>query len=454
MGRSRALGSVIVLVLGTCTPEVTVAPAPSPVTTVPRPTIEVSPTRSPTRTISTRGTPCFPRHRDGISLRAPAPSTSRGTRELPELVDGKDVSVAVAVGDQLLFDYLGDIQRTPASNQKLLLSMALLEALGPRDRARTVVTAAKLEGEVVRGNVFIQSEGDPTFGKVGYRATLGASGSSINRLAKGIAGLGIERIDGRVIGLRGPVKGDWDAPGWQSFVRHRYVTRPTALSYNGNASEFPEPELQVAAHITHRLERLGVQVTGPPGMHKGPAPVRGERLFEVTSPPLLDQIEILLRDSSNFIAEVLSKRLAARCIDVPATIAKGARAIQRWARGHGIQVIAHDASGLSYDNRVTARGIVALLSHARERPWGDLLLEALPTPGEGTLGRRLTDVRMHAKTGSLFNGTSTLSGWVWLEQVKQWATFSILSQLGPGSRALEDEIVRSLARMDLQPARI
>lgn len=449
MGRTRALAVSVALLLGVCTPQVIVAPAPTPVSTVDPPAIQPSPTLSPTQAASPNGTPCFPRHRDGMALRPPARSTELATRRLTDLVANKDVSVTVALGDRLLFDHLGDVPRTPASNEKLLLSMALLEALGPRDRAHTVVTTAKLEGDVVRGNVFIQSQGDPTFGDADYRASLGLTGSSVDRLARGIVALGIERIEGRVVGLRGPTKADWNAPGWRSFVRQRYITRPTALSLNGNAVELPIPELQVATRVTQRLRKLGVPVTGRPGMNAGPLPVRGEELLANSSPPLIEQVEIMARDSSNFVAEVLSKRLAARCIDVPATIAKGARAIQRWAGGHGVQVVAHDASGLSYDNRVTARGMVALLSHARERPWGDLLLEALPAPGEGTLGRRLTDVRLHAKTGSLFNGTSTLSGWVWHEQTERWAAFSILSSLGAEGRALEDEIVRAVARLDL-----
>lgn len=356
------------------------------------------------------------------------------------------MSVAVALGDRLLFEHKGAVGRTPASNQKLLLSMALLDAFRARSRVSTTATTRRVDGRVIPADVFVRSGGDPTFGDASYRAVLGLSGSPIERLARQIAARGTHRIEGSIVGTRGPMRGDWHAPGWQPYVPQRYITRPTALSYNGNIEDGPAPELQVAMRLTERLEELGVDVRGIPRMEiDRPSPNQKVTLATVVSPPLLEQIEIMDRDSSNFIAEVLSKRLGARCFGAPGTIAKGARAIQRWAGLLGADIVAHDAAGLSYDNRVSARSMVALLTGERGWPSGGRLLHALPEPGEGTLARRLAGVRVRAKTGSLFNGTRALSGWVWLDQEQRWAAFSILSPLGGAATALEDEIVRLLA---------
>jgi D-alanyl-D-alanine carboxypeptidase/D-alanyl-D-alanine-endopeptidase (penicillin-binding protein 4) len=153
----------------------------------------------------------------------------------------------------------------------------------------------------------------------------------------------------------------------------------------------------------------------------------------------------VLRPSDNFAAEVLGKRLAVATSGPPGSIARAATAIAAWADRWGAPVRAYDASGLSYANRVTAGGIVRLLSIAGSEPWGRALFDALPAGGQGTLEHRLRTVRVRAKTGTL-SGISALSGWVWLERLGAWGEFSILSQGMSKSTAsdLEDRIVRIL----------
>jgi D-alanyl-D-alanine carboxypeptidase/D-alanyl-D-alanine-endopeptidase (penicillin-binding protein 4) len=353
--------------------------------------------------------------------------------------------VSLALGDRLLFDHQGAVARIPASNQKLLLSMALLDAFPVSSRIPTSA-AARIDGPSIAGDLFVYGLGDPTFGDAAYRATLGLTGSTIDRLARQVAALGFEKVEGRVVGLRGALLGDWDAVGWRTKVARRYIARPTALSVNGNRASATAPERQAAAALTARLEELGVDVAGAPGRSTQPFPRRASSLGGVTSPPLIELIGIMARDSSNFIAEVLSKRLGAKCFGPPGTIASGARAITRWARMNGASIVANDASGLSYDNQISTRAMVGLMTQVRKRWWGGQLMRALPEPGQGTLAHRLEGLTMHAKTGSLFDGTSTLSGWVWLEREQHWAAFSIMSSLGDAGPALEDEIVRLVAR--------
>jgi len=104
-----------------------------------------------------------------------------------------------------------------------------------------------------------------------------------------------------------------------------------------------------------------------------------------------------------------------------------------------------DNSGLSYGNRVTAAGIVELLTQAEDEPWGEQLRRALPTGGQGTLEDRLRDVEIRAKTGTLTD-VSALSGWVLSERRGTWIEFSILSQGLSKTVAsdVEDRIVRIL----------
>jgi serine-type D-Ala-D-Ala carboxypeptidase/endopeptidase (penicillin-binding protein 4) len=82
---------------------------------------------------------------------------------------------------------------------------------------------------------------------------------------------------------------------------------------------------------------------------------------------------------------------------------------------------------LSYNNRVTAAGMVRLLDYADTTDWADDLRSALPKGGQGTLAHRLRDVQVRAKTGTL-DRISALSGWVWLEDAGTWGQFSVLSR--------------------------
>jgi hypothetical protein len=70
---------------------------------------------------------------------------------------------------------------------------------------------------------------------------------------------------------------------------------------------------------------------------------------------------------------------------------------------------------VSYLNRVSPWGLVRLLGAGELEPRGPLLLDILPSGGEGTLGGRLGEVPVHAKTGTL-TAISALSGFVWLQR--------------------------------------
>jgi serine-type D-Ala-D-Ala carboxypeptidase/endopeptidase (penicillin-binding protein 4) len=166
----------------------------------------------------------------------------------------------------------------------------------------------------------------------------------------------------------------------------------------------------------------------------------------VRSDPLATIMRRMNLVSSNFRAEVLGKLLGAKRLGSPGTIAKGARVIEGFADAQGVRVEAHDGSGLSYDNRVSADGVVQMLRVAEQAPWGDVLRGTLPAGGEGTLEDRLQTVTVRAKTGTLIE-VSALSGWVWLEREDDWAAFSIMSSgmSTDHAKSIENRIVRVVA---------
>lgn len=354
---------------------------------------------------------------------------------IDELTGGRQVSVSVGLDGEFLYQRRETVPRTPASNQKLVLSMALLDELGVDHHVVTHAAAETVKNGVVQGDLWILGRGDPSI-----------DGGDLTTLARVIEDAGIARITGSVMGSTGYFSHDWSAPGWDPDFPKLFIPLPTALTYNGNVAggvHISDPERRAAVALTDELESRGINVKGKPGAGSDPGGL--EDVATIESPKLT----VLLRrqnvQSVNFYAEVLGKLLGAERSGVPGTIAKGAAAIDGWASDHGASVTARDCSGLSYDNRVTAQGLVKLLWFADDASWGTALRKTLPTGDQGTLEDRLNGVQVRAKTGTLTD-ISALSGWVWLEEEETWAEFSILSSgmSKTTAAAIEDSIVRTL----------
>lgn len=363
------------------------------------------------------------------------------------LVRDHAVGVAVGLGGDLVYSHDAHRARVPASNQKLLLSFALFDRFGPHYRIPTSAAAAAVENGTVEGDLWILGRGDPTLTarEPGYWGNV--EGTTLARLAGMIKRTGIKEVDGRVMAAADYFARDLDAPGWQPYVPHQYVQTLSSLVLRGNHTR-RKPERAVAAALRMELERVGVSVSGASGSGKPPITLSG--IARVRSRPLAEIVAYMNRTSNNFFAEMLGKLLGAELFDPPGTIAKGARAITAWTNVHGVEAIAHDSSGLSYKNRVSPEAIVELLGVAETMPWGVPLRDGLPGPNEGTLRYRLSGLEVHAKTGTLFNGASALSGWVRSMRDGRWIAFSILDRNAP--KAIEDRIVRIISRARVRPA--
>ncbi|HEX5902655.1 MAG TPA: D-alanyl-D-alanine carboxypeptidase [Actinomycetota bacterium] len=350
---------------------------------------------------------------------------------IDDAIGGRAVSVAVGEEDAYLYRHGADVRRTPASNTKLLLSMAMFDTLGPAFRMRTIAAAPGISEDGVVERLWILGRGDPIIGR-----------GKLAALARKLDAAGLTRVTGPVLGSTSYFRRDWDAPGWNDVARD-YVNRPTALTYQRNSGRAPERD--AAGVLAAELEELGIRVAGTPGSGSPPADL--QTLASIESAPLQQLLTKTLRPSDNFFAEMLGKRLGAEVRRVPGSIAKGAASIQAWTDAHGTAFTLNDNSGLSYANRVTAEGIVRLLWAAEDAPWGTNLRRALPTGGQGTLVHRLHGLPVRAKTGTL-DEVSALSGWVLTRGTDTWVEFAIVSFGMSKSVAtdIEDRIVRILRR--------
>jgi len=347
-------------------------------------------------------------------------------------VAGRDVSVAVGLGNRIVYRNRSETPRVLASNEKLLTSMAALDILGAGYRFRTAAaTADAVRNGVLRGDLWLIGGGDPTL-----------TTTDLATLAARLADAGLRRISGGIVGDTSAFNRGWWAPGWLPHISRAFVDRPTALrlAAPGAATE----DAAAAAFRTALLDG-GIAVGGR--STTGAAPEGTETLATDRSPPLSVLLAHQNHESDNLYAELTAKLLGAVSTQRPGSTAAGARAIRSWATTYGVEAAVRDGSGLSDLDRTSALGVVTLLLAAQRRTWYPTFERSLPTGGTGTLAGRLIGLPVHAKTGTLFvRPASTLSGYVTTRNGRTVA-FSVLTHDLPETtaEAIEDAVVRALA---------
>ena len=192
----------------------------------------------------------------------------------------------------------------------------------------------------------------------------------------------------------------------------------------------PDPVALFGAAAVAGLAERGVAIAG--GFGRARDVPSGTRLGSITS-PILSVIEPILKDSNNSVSDQLFLATGLQVVG-QGTRAAGAQAVARALERLSIPTDGWsqvDGSGLSRDNRVSARQLCGLLREVlRTAPeLAKRIEQAMPVAGEsGTLKKRMRDSvargRVHAKTGFI-NGTSGLSGWADTESGER-LVFSIL----------------------------
>jgi D-alanyl-D-alanine carboxypeptidase/D-alanyl-D-alanine-endopeptidase (penicillin-binding protein 4) len=176
-----------------------------------------------------------------------------------------------------------------------------------------------------------------------------------------------------------------------------------------------DPTAYAAAVFRQQLEGAGIHIGGR--AVAGSVPTGAGLLYEFDGLPLRTTADLLLKYSNNFIAETLLKLLGRLDTGAPGSWANGAAALRARLGALGLPLegsVLVDGSGLSRDNRVSARLLVAALRKADQTfAIGPDLLASLPIAAEdGTLRKRADGARglVRAKTGSL-DGVTALAGW-------------------------------------------
>lgn len=357
-----------------------------------------------------------------------------------------------------VLNYKADAPRRPASTMKVVTAASALLTLSPEfrfeTRLYTGVNATQF-GTTLSGPLYLKGYGDPTLATGRYaRRYLGTAGG-VADLARPLRDAGIRQVNGPLVVDETFFDAVRRGPTWPS----RYATECPPLSattvnqgYLGDRriKYVKNPPKAAGAQLRIAMKAVGVRHSGV--VRPGRAPEEGRLLATHTSKPLRAITRMMLPDSDNFLAEMLTKNVGAYGRNDGSTAGGTAHAVTVLG-GMGLLDASDrlvDGSGLALENRLTARSLVRVLTAADNDPtWGEPLISSLPAGGEGTLTRRLRGPgvagRVRAKTGYIRN-TSTLAGLVDSPSGARYA-FAILMNQGSlsGARATQDRIVTLLA---------
>jgi D-alanyl-D-alanine carboxypeptidase/D-alanyl-D-alanine-endopeptidase (penicillin-binding protein 4) len=121
----------------------------------------------------------------------------------------------------------------PASNMKILTLALAAETLGWDYRYTTTLeTLAPVDNAVLRGDLIVRGNGDPTINARSERAT-----QIFNEWAAALSSLGIREIDGRIVGDDQAFDDDGLGAGWAwDYLQYGYAAPVGALQFNENVA--------------------------------------------------------------------------------------------------------------------------------------------------------------------------------------------------------------------------
>ena len=348
-----------------------------------------------------------------------------------------------------LAEFRPDTMAIPASVSKLYVATTMLDHFGPRYRFSTqLLGTGPVRGGTLQGDLILDGSGDPAlktrdgwalvqslqaagvqrvaghllvsewrFGaepcvaldrcrardssKNAYDARLSSAGldygtwcvqltpSTVGAAAavSGCEGMPLPPHEGRVVTV---------SAAEQSRYGVERVTRAgeDVLQLDGQIAQGSAPQrlyrassspaAQSLATLKQLLEQSGIQVAQGGRVTATMPPLSARPLASIEGMTLQMELMDMLAYSNNFMADAMTMALSP---SVPASLDKGCQVIQQMVAtipDHGPLEL-HSGSGLTPENRTSARGIVALLKAFYLRPaLFPALIGSMTTPKEGT----------------------------------------------------------------------
>lgn len=310
------------------------------------------------------------------------------------------VYVTIDGNGPVLFERNAQRGLIPASTQKMYIAGAALSAMGPDARYSTEVFAdGQISNGVVNGDLLIRASGDPTFGA-----------TQLAGLATSVKSSGATRVSGSLVLDDARYDRLTRIASWKAAFTPGESGWLSAFSVDGNhrndAATLADPALANLERFRVALAAKGVTVSG--ASRRGAVPPSATLLGSSKSAPLTEIVQRFVKRSDNTYAELLTKEIGAR-LGIGST-ANGLSAI---ARHFGqLEVpppeVQEDGSGLSSNNRSSARTQVAYLQRALASPIGAALRGSLAVSCvDGTLRSRTCGTvaagKVLAKSGAIDN---------------------------------------------------
>ena len=333
-----------------------------------------------------------------------------------------------------LYEHNADVALPPASAIKITTGGAALLRLGGEHRFVTTVRAAsEPSGGFVRGDLIVQGVGDPSF-----------TNADLRSLASDVAAT-VKSISGDVVLDAGNYAAPTKNPGWKEKFTPFEVGLLSSFMIAGNhradAATLNDPDLANLALFRAALIKAGVSIAGT--TRRGVTPEATVVVASHSSRQLFELVAKTLKDSENTYAEQLLRAVGggstARGID---------RITAIFADAELRAPVQSDGSGLSSNDRATARQLVAWLRLIDRSPVSAAMRSSLAVAcGDGTMKGRLcataADKRVWAKTGTL-DFVRTIAGYGTTASGRSF-TFAILLNNVPNGRVVIDQSIAAVA---------
>lgn len=283
----------------------------------------------------------------------------------------------------------------PASTTKVVSTYALLKTLKPDFVLETEVWGDLKDG-VVQGDLLFKGAGDPLL-----------TSERLWMLVQSLKQLGVQRVAGSIRLDQGAFDGQRQPAGWENTTADT-LPEVRAFSVNFNRDErgrpASDPERLARETLLKLLQESGIAVEGRAGLKDQP-----RKLTAWTSPPLRALVQDVNKWSNNFMIEMLVRTFGG------GSWPRGIQRVQAFYREAyqlapaDIQLT--DGSGLSKDNRLSARTLAIILRGAyHDFEVGPEFVASLKVIGGEPWRLKVKDPnltrRLRVKTGHLDRVTS------------------------------------------------
>lgn len=354
-----------------------------------------------------------------------------------------------------------DTGLVPASVMKSVTCASLLNLGDSKERFSTAVTyTGTVSDSTLRGNIIVHAIGDPTIDSQYLPEAQGFADS----IAVSLQRLGVTKINGDIIIDESAFPDATTPSGWMAedipwyygarlhganthdnrfrlslpskstspkvpelkFSFSNPTRRGVKISRKDGSETFqisgnirrglsetlsmPVPSKAMKADIADRLRNSGIELTGK----EADSPAGETTLYTHKSPTFGEIMTSLMHRSDNLMAEGMLRAIVPGGTRAQAIIEENAVWAMAGISGHNVNIV--DGSGLSRDNRLTARFLGEINKQMTADEFGREYIDLFPRAGrDGTMKNFLIDTplegRVAMKTGSM-KGVQSYSGYL------------------------------------------